>query len=354
MIAPDTNPGQPDGNGHDPAAGDGNGGLHGDLHDIATAVRRRNSRLPEPRVQKAHWAAWLIWLVPAAVAVGAGFYFTRIYHERGPEIVVRFADATGLKVGETPLVVHGVKVGSVDEVDLDPDNVHALVHVQLQRGCANIANAGTVFYMNRPDVSGGNLMGLGTIVSGPYLTAIVGRGDPATVFTGSEGPPNMRGAGMRVIVHAPRVDHLAPDAPVYYRGTQVGLVQDIRLSNDSTGVNVTAFIWLRYAPLLRTNSVFWPLSTAQVKGGLFEGIQVQLATLRTLLGGGIAFATPDDGRGRLAQDGTNYDLSVDGPKPEWLAWTPRIPLGPDPLADIESGHGAQQEQGVLQSTLRVR
>ena len=51
------------------------------------------------------------------------------------------------------MVVRGVKVGSVDEVDLDPDNVHALVHVQLQRGCANIANAGTVFYLNRPDVS---------------------------------------------------------------------------------------------------------------------------------------------------------------------------------------------------------
>ena len=339
---------------------DGNGhGGHGHGENgtgvAAIAAHRPVARaLPRPIVSRSRLPSLLVWLVPLAVAVGAAYYFHRIWGEIGPEVTIRFDDATGIKVGETPLVVHGVRVATVNAVDLDPDHVHALVHVRFQRGTGPIANTGTIFYMVRPDVSGGNLQGLSTIVSGPYITAVVGRGDPTTTFTAQDGPPVMRGAGMRVVVHAPRVDHLGVDAPVYYRGTQVGVVQDIRLSNDSTGVNVTVFVWLRYTRLLRTTSVFWPLTTAEVRGGLISGISIQLGSLRTLLGGGLAFATPDDASGRLAQDGSDFPMAVDGPRPEWLAWAPKIPLGPDPLADVETGHGAQHDQGVLQSTLRVR
>ena len=332
-------------NGHD-----GNGSGTG---AAAIAAHRPVSRsLPRPTVRRSRLPSLLVWLIPLGVAVGAGFYFQRLYREVGPEVTIQFTDGTGIRVGETPLTVHGVRVGTVTSVNLAPDNIHALVHVRFQRGTAPIANAGTVFYLVHPDVSGGNVQGLGTIVSGPYLTAIVGHGEPTDHFVGLDGPPIMRGAGMRIVIHAGRIEHLGVDAPVYYRGLQVGVVQDIRLSGDSTGVNITAFIWLRYAPLLRTNSVFWSLTSAEVKGGLLGGVHVQLGSLRTLLGGGLVFATPDDDRGRLAQDGTNYDLAVDGPRPEWLTWSPKISLGPDDGA--ETGQGAQEDQGGLQSTIRVR
>ena len=319
-----------------------------------TVYRSVPRALPRPIVKQRRLAGLLVWLIPLGVAVGAGYYFLRLYREVGPVVTIQFNDGTGIKVGETPLTVRGVRVGTVDAVDLAPDNIHALVHVRFQRGTATIANAGTVFYMVRPDVSGGNVQGLSTIVSGPYLTAIVGHGEPSDHFVGLDGPPVMRGAGMRVIVHAGRIEHLGVDAPVYYRGLQVGVIQDIRLSGDSTGVNITAFIWLRYARLLQTNSVFWSMSSAEVKGGLLSGVQVQLGSLRTLLGGGLSFATPEDDHGHLAQDGTNFTLSPDGPRPEWLRWSPRIELGPDDMDGAETGHGQQQEQGGLQSTIRVR
>ena len=337
-------------NGHD---GNGNGKSTG---TAAIAANRPVSRsLPRPVIGRSRLPSLLVWLIPLGVAVGAAYYFHRIWGEIGPEVTIRFDDTTGVKVGETPLVVHGVRVATVNAVDLAPDNLHAIVHVRFQRGTAGIANSGTIFYMVRPDVSGGNLQGLSTIITGPYITAVVGHGQPLTTFTAQDGPPVMRGAGIRVIIHAARLEHLGVDAPVYYRGLQVGVIQDVRLSSDSTGVNVTAFIWLRYAKLLHADSVFWPLTTAQVKGGLLTGIQIQLSTLRTLLGGGLSFATPDDGGGgHLAQDGTAYELAIDGPRPEWLTWAPKIPLGPDDLGGIETGNGAQQDQGGLISTLRVR
>ena len=332
---------------------DGNGSNGTGVAAIATH-RPVPRALPQPTVRRSRLPSLVVWLIPLGVAVGAAYYFHRIWGEIGPEVTITFNDATGLKTGETPLVVHGVRIGTVDAVDLAPDNIHALVHVRFQRGTAPIANTGTAFYMVRPDVSGGNVQGLSTIVSGPYLTAIVGHGDPATSFVGLDGPPVMRGAGIRVIIHADRIEHLGVDAPVYYRGLQVGVVQDIRLSSDSTGVNVTAFIWLRYANLLRTDSRFWSLTSAEVKGGLLGGIQVQLGTLRTLLGGGLSFATPDGDRGHLAQDGTAYELAVDGPRPQWLTWAPKIPTGSDDIEAIETGHGSQQDQGGLESTIRVR
>ena len=343
-----------DGTGHEANGHDGHGGADRTGTAAIAAHRPISRSLPQPTIKRRRWPSLLVWLVPLGVAVGAAYYFHRLYLEIGPEVTISFNDGTGIKVGETPLTVRGVRIGTVDAVDLSPDSLHALVHVRFQRGTAPIANTGTVFYMVRPDVSGGNLQGLSTIVSGPYLTAIVGHGEPSTTFTGLDGPPVMRGAGIRVIIHAGRIEHLGVDAPVYYRGLQVGVVQDIRLSSESTGVNVTAFIWLRYAKLLRTDSRFWPLTSAEVKGGLLGGVQVQLGSLRTLLGGGLSFATPDGGRGRLAEDGSQFELSVEGPRPEWLGWAPKIPLGPDDLEDIETGHGSQQEQGGLESTIRVR
>ncbi len=351
--------------------GNGNGDGNGDGHPQGPGPTASNSRdgngvaaiaahrpvsrsLPRPTVRRRRWPGLVVWLVPLGVAVGAAYYFHRLYLEIGPEVTITFADASGVKVGETPLTVHGVRVATVTAVDLAPDNVHARVHVRFQRGTGPIANTGTLFYMVRPDLAGGNVQGLGTIVSGPYITAIVGHGDPADTFDGREGAPVMRGAGIRVILHASRLDHVGVGAPVYYRGLQVGVIQDVRLSSDSTGVNVTAFIWLRYARLVRTSSQFWPLSSAEVKGGLLSGIQVNLGTLRTLLGGGLAFATPDERYGSLAQDGSQFELNVDGPRPEWLTWAPRINLGPDDLGPAETGDGAQRDQGVLQSLIRVR
>ncbi len=350
-MSPTEFPNGRDGLGNDGVADADRLGIPHDPDLASTTVYRTADRqLPRPVIKKRRAAGLLVWLIPLAVAAGAAYYFHLLYLEIGPEVTIQFNDGTGIKVGETPLTVHGVRVGTVDAVDLAPDNVHALVHVRFQRGTAGIANAGTTFYMVRPDVSGGNVQGLSTIVSGPYLTAIVGHGDPTDHFVGLDGPPVMRGAGMRVIIHAGRIEHLGVDAPIYYRGLQVGVVQDIRLSGDSTGVNITAFIWLRYAKLLRTDSVFWALTSAEVKGGLLGGIQVQLGSIRTLLGGGLVFATPDGLRGHLAQDGSDYDLAPDGPKPEWLGWSPKIELGPDDLGSDR----AQQEQGGLQSTIRVR
>jgi paraquat-inducible protein B len=71
--------------------------------------------------------------------------------------------------------------------------------------------------------------------------------------------------------------------------------------------------------------VFWNVGGVQVSGGLFRGVEVKVESLRSLLVGGIAFATPNGARAAPVKSGTVFQLG-NGPKPEWLAWAPSIPL----------------------------
>jgi len=50
-------------------------------------------------------------------------------------------------------------------------------------------------------------------------------------------------------------------------------------------------------------------------------------SLKALLAGGVAFATPEKGVGARAAAGSQFQL-YDKPKDEWLSWQPAIRLGP--------------------------
>jgi paraquat-inducible protein B len=60
-----------------------------------------------------------------------------------------------------------------------------------------------------------------------------------------------------------------------------------------------------------------------VKGGIFKGMQVEFESLRSFITGGVEFASPPGTK--RAKPGTVFFL-YDQPKPEWLAWAPKIPI----------------------------
>jgi paraquat-inducible protein B len=62
-----------------------------------------------------------------------------------------------------------------------------------------------------------------------------------------------------------------------------------------------------------------------VSAGLFRGVELKIESLKSLVAGGIAFATPDDPKDRPAKEGTVFRL-YDEPQKEWLQWTPKIPM----------------------------
>jgi paraquat-inducible protein B len=284
--------------------------------------------LPRARVRrKRSWLLHGFWIVPIIAAGVAGWLIFERLRAYGPEITIEFRDGSGLRPGQTPIKFRGVQVGEVNRVDLSDDHKQVLVRARLQRSSADLAKEGAVFWVVRPQVGWGNVTGLATVLSGPEIQVLEGKGEPQTRFKGLERAPVALGQpGLRVVLRAERPVSLRPNSPVYYRGVEVGTVQDIDLSPNATAAEIHIIIWQRYAALVRTGSAFWNASGISIKGGLFKGMEVDFESLRALLAGGIEFASPE--RSPPAKPGTVFFLH-ESPDPKWLSWNARIPISRD-------------------------
>jgi paraquat-inducible protein B len=299
---------------------------------------------PSPvRIKKMHWPVVLIWMVPILAVVAAGFYLIDYLRDHGISITVALHDGSGLKPGQTNVSHLGVPIGQVESVELSPDQNKVLVHIRLVRSAEAFAEKGALFWTVRPQVTTESISGLDTIASGPYIEGVPGAGDRITEFAGLDQAPSALGPGLSIQLHAVRLEHLQPDSPVYYRGFQVGVVRSIQMRDDATGVTIQIFIQRRYANLVRAKSDFWIVSGFDVKGGILTGIQMKLDSLRSVLSGSIAFATPEKDFGDPAVENSEYPLFED-PKPDWLNWAPAIHLPPDDSAQEDKDHGIQSTQ----------
>jgi len=279
--------------------------------------------MPRARVRRRRLVR-MVWVVPLiAIAVAAWLVFKRI-QDVGPEITVSFADGAALRVGQTPLRYRGVPIGEVSGVKLSKDEKHALVKIRLKKDAAHIAREGSRFWIVKPRVGWGSFTGLNTVLSGPEIQVIPGKADAAKQreFAGLDNPPAAIEGGLHIVLRAVR-PKMRADAPVYYRGVEVGTVQKLDLAPNALSADVHVVIYPRFAALVREGSAFWDVSGLNVKAGLLKGFDIEFESLRSFITGGIEFATPPGTR--RAKAGTVFFL-YDQAKPEWLAWAPKIPI----------------------------
>ena len=279
--------------------------------------------VPKARVRRRR-VFRLIWMVPVmALAVAAYLVFYR-WQDYGPQVYVTFSDGAGLRIGQTAVRYRGVQVGEVTGVTLSKDEKSAVVRIRLTKSGEGMAREGSQYWIVRPRLGFGQITGLTTVLSGPEINVIPGKpgGELQREFAGLDSPPSSIEGGLRIIV---RGEHpkMRQDAPVYYRGVEVGVVQKIDLAPNALSADVHVVIFPRYAPLVREGSAFWDVSGLSVNAGLIKGIQIELESLRSFITGGIEFASPP-GTAR-AKPGTVFFLHSE-PKKEWLAWAPKIPL----------------------------
>jgi paraquat-inducible protein B len=283
--------------------------------------------LPKARIRRRRLFR-LVWVVPVvAIAVAAWLVFQHL-RTFGPEITITFSDGGGLRPGQTPVKYRGVAIGEVNRVDLSPDHKQVKVYVRLVRSAAPIAREGTTFWIVRPQVGWGNVTGLSTVLSGPELQALPGtaEGEPKREFKGLESPPvGLETPGLKIVLRAERPMSLRANSALYYRGVEVGVVQKIDLSPNAASADVHVLVFQRYAPLVREGSAFWNVSGINLKGNILKGIEIDFESFRSLITGGIEFATPP-GTAR-AKPGAVFFLH-EQPKKEWLGWAPPIKIAP--------------------------
>lgn len=271
----------------------------------------------------------LSWVIPLVAAIIAGWLVWQHLQRQGPEVTVRFNDVSGLRVGQTPVKYRGVQVGEVVDMRLSQDQKQALVRIRLHDSAAGIAREGARFWIVRPRVGWGAVSGLSTVFTGPEIQVLPsGEGPRAFEFTGLEAAPvGLESHGLRLTLRAARPKAIRANTPVYYRGVEVGVVQRIALSPNTAAADLHVIVFRRYAPLVRQGSVFWNTSGVSAKASLMKGLDFELESLRSLVQGGVEFATPSAKSAR-AKPGTVFFLHEE-PKDEWLNWEPHLKLAPE-------------------------
>ena len=259
-----------------------------------------------------------IWLIPIVAALVAAGVALEAIQSRGPSIVVTFASAEGLTAGKSKVKFLEVEIGTVDVVRI-ADLEHVEVHCSLDKGVGAHLTEDAEWWVERPRVGAGGISGLGTILSGPYLTFRPGKegGKRQREFVGLEVPPLPTGEGLTLVLEASSLGGVLPRNPIYYRELPVGSVLSHKLSKDTNRVEIRINIEPAYASLVRSNSVFWNAGGISASLGL-HGLQIHTESLRALLSGGVAFATPQE-PGHTVSARSVFRLHPEA-KDEWREW----------------------------------
>ena len=286
--------------------------------------------LPRARVERSY-LTWSLWLIPAIAAAVVGYFIIYDLFLSGPAITIYFKNADGLQAKNTMVKYRGIKVGEVKSLKLTDHGEGVMVTARLNSSAAELAREGSKFWVVRPELKLGSVTGLRTIVAGNFITVEPGDGPRTNKFVGWENAPIPRVKAIYITLLTGDLDSLQEQTPIFYRGVQVGEVTEVRLGMHAQHVIVTARIRQDFAPLVRTNSVFWNAGGIHVHAGLLNGVQISAESAQTVISGGIAFATPDD----YGPEATNGDVFVLNEKEsdDWKKWDPDIPLLSPPPAE---------------------
>ena len=316
-----------------------------------------SDELPSARVAPApkSRAAWL----PLSALFFAIYLAVDVWRSQGPVLTIYAQEGYGLAEGD-PLRYRGIDVGAIHDVELDEDLERIELTVRLEPEAAALCRDGTRFWVVRPQVSVDSVSGLDTIVGARYLSVAPGELDaPAryefTALEEAPAPAAVEEGGLELRLEADARSGLSAGAQLTFRGVPVGTVLATRLASDATGIEIDAYVQSEYAGLVRTNTRFWRTGGLSVNLALTGGLSVEVDSLRQLVVGGIAFATPDEA-GAPALDGAEFELLKDEPD-DAAEWSPSLALGEVAEAPAESAAQhvpvtLEYEKGLLSSDKR--
>ncbi len=268
----------------------------------------------------------LWWLTLLCLLVSLGLFW---YSKQGSGelIAIDFSDSHGLKP-EDRLKYHGVEIGSVEKIELNHERDGVLVHVRMTPQSRSMAGEGARFWIVRPLVSLDSIQGLDTILGAKYLAI-----EPASTgaksaahFKGLESPPMImpREGSLEITLEANTRGGLESNAPILFRGFQIGRVVQIGFASDARTVQARCVIDPEYRDLIRRNSKFWNRSGWRLDIGL-TGVKLDADTFAQMLSGGIEMATPTDPE-RSVSTGHRFKL-YEKSEPDWNTWQPSIAHG---------------------------
>jgi paraquat-inducible protein B len=252
-----------------------------------------------------------IWVVPIVAAIlGAGMVIYT-FVSQGPDITIVFSTAQGIEAGKTKIKVLSVDVGIVESAGLSEDVEHVIVQARLEKAATPLLREDTQFWVVRPRVGTGGVSGLGTLLSGGYIQLAPGTGETGRRdFVGLDEPPVTPAGtpGLRFNLVTDQAGSVSAGDPILYKDFGIGRIDSADFDVASQQMRYGAFIEAPYDDLVTSATRFWNASGISLSAGA-DGIEVDTASLETLLIGGVAMGLPEGVEpGDPVESGTTFQL----------------------------------------------
>jgi paraquat-inducible protein B len=258
-------------------------------------ISKNNPVVPESKVvSKKKTRFSLVWLIPIfAAAVGSWIAINTIRNE-GPKITIVFKSAEGLEANKTKIRYNGVEVGEITAIRLSEDYQTVIATAKMSPKTEEFLVKDTKFWVVKPQISGANVSGLSTLISGAYLGMEIGRSkESARKFTALVNAPLETGGvkGRFFTLKTPDLRSLGKGTPLFFRHLQAGEVESYELDKSGKYLNVKVFVQSPYDQYVTPDTRFWHASGVDLSLSA-SGLKLQTESFLSIIIGGIAFETP--------------------------------------------------------------
>jgi paraquat-inducible protein B len=253
-----------------------------------------------------------VWVIPIVALLVGGYMVFKNALKDNTRIVVTFKDASGVEAGKTVVKLRDIVIGKVKTVEVAEDLAKITVTMDFPSVPAERFTEKTRFWIVKPRIGLGGVSGLETLLSGAYIEVDPGQikpGKPVKEFVGMEQPQiyQLGDPGTHYVLKAQSLGSLSRESPIKYRDVEVGQVTRYELAKDNSSVDIDIFIRQPYDSLVKADTRFWNISGLQLDASA-AGLKLDLASLTTLIAGGIAFSTSDLSTGPQARAGNEFTL----------------------------------------------
>ena len=297
-----------------------------------------------------------IWFVPIlAFLIGLGMLFSQWQNE-GVNIEISFETAEGLESGKTVVKYRSVDIGVVKGISFNNDQSKILVSISVDKAMAPLLKSDTLFWVVRPRVGAAGVTGFATLVSGAYIEMSPGVEEiQRRKFEGLESPPvtSPTTPGIHLALQSTGGKPVKVGNTILYRGFEVGRVETVDFDTATRVTKYGVFIDAPYDSLVTTNTYFWNVGGASLSTST-SGVSVDIASLETLISGGLEFDVPDGlNLGDRVENGHKFQLFdskssvLEGRKYRYL---PYLVLVEDSIGGLNKG-AAVEFRGIRVGTV---
>ena len=246
----------------------------------------------------------LVWIAPIIALLITSGMIWNTYIDAGTRITIVVDSGDGIKDGKTPIMYKGIKIGVVEDIHIKTDDVSKLELTALidKEASSSVTREGNMFWIVKPKISLTEVSGLDTIVGGIYIAVMPAKNTKKELlslpfqdhFVVLESAPNdIFDPGLSIIVNTINKGDISIGAPVLYNKQTIGIVENKKLSQDRSSIDLYLRIYTKYVDLVHEKSIFYKVDAIDVKANL-SSVRVNVGSLASLIAGGVAIYNSDE------------------------------------------------------------